>query len=554
MNKYIFCLAAAALTLGFTACEDVPTPYGFNDKKPDTPSEENIIFEAPFTSSLSSTIGEFTPVQTVGNYPFAVDGSYGYVKVTSYEAPTDNAAESWLISPSFSLKDKTEAHINLDYVLRYANASELKTNYLIRFSTDYDNDPTSATWTDVSFNPVQVSDWSLWTTADVDVPSEVLGQEKVTVALYYKAEAKSATWELKNFKLLEGKAGSGEVEEGTRTLPYAESFATSMGGFKNYTTSGEGEWTIDYSTAKATGYNNTTKVTTAGTYYLVSPEISLEGQTAAHVSYEYILRYNKGDENQQVFITSNFDENNPTEGWTALVASHKEGSDWQTFEKADVAVPAEYMGKKIRIAFRYNTNSESGSTWEVKNFAIAAGEPGSSETPSTPSTPDTPSTPSGESITENSGFEAWEGSTPVAWKSTTSASNATLSQSTDAHSGQYAVLVKTGNTQNKRLGSKEYTLEAGTYKITCFVKGAGQVRPGYVPFVDGKVGSYVYGNYASTSADEWTEVTYEFTLDAETIVNFVLMNPKGSDFAAASDKLVDDFTVVKVTTSAANHR
>lgn len=559
MNKYIFCLAAAALTLGFTACEDVPAPYGINDTKPDTPSEENIILEAPFTSSLSSTIGEFTTQQTVGNYPFTIDGSYGYVKVTSYdsEAKTNNAAESWLISPSFSLKDKTEAHINLDYILRYATTSELKTNYLIRFSTDYYNDPATATWTDVSFNPVQVSDWDTWTTADVNVPSEVLGQENVTVALYYKADTKSATWELKNFKLLEGKAGSGEVEEGTRSLPYAESFATSMGGFKNYTTSGEGEWTIDYSTAKATGYNNTTKVTTAGTYYLVSPEISLEGQTAAHVSYEYILRYNKGDENQQVFITSNFDENNPTEGWTALVASHKEGSDWQTFEKTDVAIPTEYMGKKIRIAFRYNTNSESGSTWEVKNFAIAAGEPGSSETPSTPTTPDTPSTPAGESITENSGFEAWEGSTPVAWKSTTNAGNATLSQSTDAHSGQYAVLVKTGNSQNKRLGSKEYTLEAGTYRITCYVKGAGQVQVGYVPVVNGAIesgSSYKYLGYVSTNADDWTEVTGEFTLTEETVVNFLLMNPKGSTYAAASDKLVDDFTVVKVTSSAANHR
>ena len=32
MNKYIFCLAAAALSLAtFTACEDVPAPYGINN-------------------------------------------------------------------------------------------------------------------------------------------------------------------------------------------------------------------------------------------------------------------------------------------------------------------------------------------------------------------------------------------------------------------------------------------------------------------------------------------------------------------------------------------
>lgn len=398
MNKYIFCLAAAALSLGFTACEDVPAPYGINNNKPDTPnppSEEGVIIDAPLSSNLTSNVGEFTAPTTVGNYPFAIDGSYGYVKVTSYdsESKVNNAAESYLIAPTVSLKDVEKAHVTFDYILRYANSNELKTNYLVRFSTNYAGDPATATWTDVTFNPIQVADWNTWTTADVNVPAAFIGQENVTVALYYKTNAKAATWELKNFKLSKGEAAGNEVDQSTRTLPYNESFATSLGGFKNYTTSGAGEWTIDYSTAKATGWNGTTKVTTAGTYYLVSPEISLKGQTAAHVSYEYILRYNKGDENQQVLITSNFNEATPTEGWTPLVASHKEGVDWATFEKEDVAIPAEYMGKKIRLAFRYNTNAESGSTWEVKNFAIAAGAPGSSE----PSTPDTPA--DGNSIT-----------------------------------------------------------------------------------------------------------------------------------------------------------
>lgn len=398
MNKYIFCLAAAALSLGFTACEDVPAPYGINNNKPDTPnppSEEGVIIDAPLSSNLTSNVGEFTAPTTVGNYPFAIDGSYGYVKVTSYdsESKVNNAAESYLIAPTVSLKDVEKAHVTFDYILRYANSNELKTNYLVRFSTNYAGDPATATWTDVTFNPIQVADWNTWTTADVNVPAAFIGQENVTVAFYYKTDAKAATWELKNFKLSKGEAAGNEVDQSTRTLPYSESFATSFGGFKNYTTSGAGEWTIDYSTAKATGWNGTTKVTTAGTYYLVSPEISLKGQTAAHVSYEYILRYNKGDENQQVLITSNFNEATPTEGWTPLVASHKEGVDWATFEKEDVAIPAEYMGKKIRLAFRYNTNAESGSTWEVKNFAIAAGAPGSSE----PSTPDTPA--DGNSIT-----------------------------------------------------------------------------------------------------------------------------------------------------------
>ena len=45
------------------------------------------------------------------------------------------------------------------------------------------------------------------------------------------------------------------VEDGKVSLPYEESFAKSLGQFKNYTTDGQGAWVIDYSTAKATGYD-----------------------------------------------------------------------------------------------------------------------------------------------------------------------------------------------------------------------------------------------------------------------------------------------------------
>lgn len=539
MKKQLFCIAAATLALGFTACEDVPAPYGINTditpSEPETP-EEGVIIDAAFSSSL----GGFTALNTEGDYSWAIDGSYGYVKVTSYDSntQTNNKAESWLVSPKFSLKDVENAHITFDYILRYANSSELKKNYLIRLSKDYDGDLTAATWTDLSFNPVQVADWSTWTTADVDVPADFIGQENITLALYYKADSKAATWELKNFKLLEGQASSAGDDDTVRTLPYSEAFATSLGGFNSYTTSGSGEWVIDYSTAKATGYDNASQNTTAGTYYLVSPEISLEGQTEAHVTYEYILRYDKGEENQQFLITTSFDQSNPAEGWTLLNSTHTEGSDWSTFSKADIDIPAQYMGQKIRLAFRYNTNDVSGSTWEVKNFSVAAGKSGS----------DTGGDDSGEAIdpsTPNGGFEAWVGDTPVNWVTTSSAGNATLSKSDDAHSGNYSVEVGGTASTNKRLGYTEQTLPAGEYTMTFYAKAAtsagASVRPGYVPVTDGKVGSYVYGDYTNDlSNSEWTLVTHTFTLSEATTLSLVIMNSKNP----GANVLIDDFTLV----------
>ena len=83
---------------------------------------------------------------------------------------------------------------------------------------------------------------------------------------------------------------------------YRETFASSLGKWKNIVVSGKGGWKNDYSTACATGYDNTTKVTTPVTAYLVSPVVSLEDVDTAHVTYEYVLRYSKADVNQQVLI------------------------------------------------------------------------------------------------------------------------------------------------------------------------------------------------------------------------------------------------------------
>lgn len=140
-------------------------------------------------------------------------------------------------------------------------------------------------------------------------------------------------------------------------------------------------------------------------------------------------------------------------------------------------------------------------------------------------------------IITNGGFESWTDGACDGWKSTTTASNCTITQSTDAHSGNSSVQIPQG-TSNNRLGSKEYRLKAGTYTMKAYVKGAGSVSIGYVPVANYVVLSYAYSDKVTTKADGWTEVTNEFTLDKDTKVNFVLMNTKNT-----GEKLVDDFSV-----------
>ena len=148
-------------------------------------------------------------------------------------------------------------------------------------------------------------------------------------------------------------------------------------------------------------------------------------------------------------------------------------------------------------------------------------------------------------LLENGGFETWKDGVATNWQSSNSASSAKVSQSTDARTGESAILVKSDAKYNKRLAYKELNLKAGTYKMSFYAKG-GQVRPGYAISVNGSIdgnNGYKYGSYAALSATEWKLVENEFTLEAPTTINLLVMNPKTNKSYTATDAIIDDFSL-----------
>lgn len=145
----------------------------------------------------------------------------------------------------------------------------------------------------------------------------------------------------------------------------------------------------------------------------------------------------------------------------------------------------------------------------------------------------------------NGGFESWTDGQPNEWKSTTTASSGKLTQSGDAHDGAYAVSLEGNATSNKRLGSKELTLNAGTYVFSFYAKGTtnaqAQIRPGRTTV--GSSLSYSYGDYVTISNSEWTHVNHLFTLDETTTVNLIVMNPKKTATLPEQSVLIDDATL-----------
>lgn len=148
-------------------------------------------------------------------------------------------------------------------------------------------------------------------------------------------------------------------------------------------------------------------------------------------------------------------------------------------------------------------------------------------------------------LLENASFESWTDGKPDHWTTASSAGNATLTQSDDAHTGKSAVQL-TLESKNKRLGYQETILKAGTYTFTFWAKSAdGNVtstRGGYVDVDDSNTANskgYKYGEYTDDIQGEWVKVEHTFKLEADTRVALLIMMPQKSQKTTAS-LLVDD--------------
>lgn len=238
----------------------------------------------------------------------------------------------------------------------------------------------------------------------------------------------------------------------------------------------------------------------------------------------------------------------------------KSGNEFYIFRclglnKADItSAELVKVGDEVLICGKVvNYKGNTPETVQKEAWIVSInGDATSGETPVDPDptpvdpTPDTPADPSG--LVQNGDFEAWTNGLPDHWITASTAGNAKLEQSADAHGGKYAVQVN-GTTANQRLGYQETVYAPGTYTMKFYAKALGgatssygpQCRPGYVPVDNGKVGTYVYrDSYETLSENNWTEVTYTFTLADQTTLCLVVMNAKNS-----GNILIDDFTISK---------
>ena len=508
MKLYSKILTMVGLAAAVASCSDVPAPYELN-------FDPTAAYTMPYKNA--SLQNNFNTI-TVNGIAWSLGSTYA--KASGYNADDKSytATEAWLVSPAVNTTTtENAAYLSVDYVVRYGSKEEadLKANHRILASTDYAGDVTKATWTDLGFTPEQSNDWN-FKTKEIALPEGLVNKERVVFAFVYKSgdkQAECSTWELENFLV---KAGVPVADEPTPTpdpTPTVEP-------------TGEGTLASPYNVAKALA------IIKAGTY--TTDEVYVSGIIS---QIDDIDTGNYG--NSTYYISDDGKTSTQLEVYRGLSVNGEK------FKAADEIK----VGDKVVVLGKLTLYKETPEFAQGSKIVSLNGNGGTVE-PTPEPTPD----PVGENLLSNGGFETWADGLPTGWKSASTASSATLSQSTTAKSGSYSVLVE-GATANKRLASAEMTLAAGTYKFTVFYKSAeagvnGSIQLGYATVdAENKV-NYVYSNNYVDSSDEWKEQTNTFTLEAETKICLVVMNSK----KPGKSVLIDDASLYAVKAASAKKR
>ena len=340
----------------------------------------------PYYQDFASSFGSYSTYDVSGSQSWEID--YNTAKMTGYANSTNYANEDWLISSEVSFEGVSSVIMTMSYIARYFN--DLDNDITIQVSTDYTSgDPTLATWTNVAATWTLGSDWSTFASTTVDL-SQFAGQTVHVAVKYLSTEQKAGTIEVQSILLQEGigpnpptpPAPGGEVQ----FMPYTQNFSTEFGTYTTFDVMGAESWMIDYSTAKMTGYANSTNY--ANEDWLISSPVAITGVNEAKMTMTYIARYFanlNSDITIQVSNNYTWGDDPTTATWTNVPATWTSGSDWNTFATTDVDL-TQFVGQTVCVAVKYLSTDEKAGTIEVQSITI---QEGAGVTPPTPPGPGT---------------------------------------------------------------------------------------------------------------------------------------------------------------------
>ena len=274
MNKILYIVMALAIAaMTFTACEDVPEPY----PTPNGGGGGGSTGSLPYASANLNTGWTLQEV-TVGAQPWSKGNSYA--QATGYQAwdggstKSNKAVEGWLVSPAISTVGYENVKLSFNQTIRYTNnVTGWEANHKVYVATSFNGTDASTSWKELDFKPKAspYSDWTLYSSGEIQLPAEFVGKETVYIGFWFKAPANaSTTWELQSFKMEEGIAQNNDEPTPTEDLGTAEApltVAKALEIINGYEAAGESK-TDAYVKGKIVSVDNYNSTYKSITYYI----------------------------------------------------------------------------------------------------------------------------------------------------------------------------------------------------------------------------------------------------------------------------------------------
>jgi hypothetical protein len=343
--------------------------------------------DLPYCEFFASSFGSYTTYDVKGAHHWTID--YSTAKMTGFENSTNYENEDWLISAKFSLENVSSASMTMSYIARYFN--NVNNDITVWVSSDYTSgDPNLAEWKQVPTSWTEGSDWQTFATTTLDL-SEFVGKKVCVAVKYLSTDQKAGTIEVQSICIQEGSGPTPPPGPGTggevQSMPYCQSFTSELGTYMQYDVLGAQFWDIDFSTAKMTGHiGGNPGEDYANEDWLISSPVAITDVNDAKMTMVYIGRY-FSNINDEVTVWASTDytwgSDPTTASWTQVPASLREGSNWNDFLTAEIAL-TDYLNKTVTFAVKYISTDSSAGTMEIQSICI---EEGSGEVPPTPPTP-----------------------------------------------------------------------------------------------------------------------------------------------------------------------
>ena len=235
----------------------------------------------PFSETFANTFGKFLveDVSLADGLSYVWSKNSGYVKATAYANSTNFAAESWLISPLFDLTNTNEPSFVFEHATNFFTdlaAAKQEVTVWVRIGE-------AGEWNQLVVAYPKELGWTFVSSGSVDL-SEFIGKT-IQIGFKYTSDAKAGTWEIKNFKVIDGQSaelafskekasvilGAESPEYPTLTNPHNVTVTYSSSD----TNVAEIDATTGAITPKADG-KTTIKVTFAGNDEYIAGEASYE--------------------------------------------------------------------------------------------------------------------------------------------------------------------------------------------------------------------------------------------------------------------------------------